>query len=529
MAIPATSSLRAEYPLHARQNFTVADHGQYYLFPSGSNLTIAPDQGVHLFPPDMTNDTVWLLGHPRRPLVALVFFSPTVTPRALVSDFQAALINVSLGITEGRFFPLEWVNGNALFAGYESPNSSFPFFSLWTIHANASPPVEKLFQFSYEAAPHQGPARPVLLPSACILNGNLVVWYPTGTLVYTNGSVSGTVFLADVRLAPMRWYYTPRLHCTQGAYAKVFVEAFDESGVRSVYVSPGKAAPCFADLDCVQFNFSMCDTTTHYCLLPGQSQAPTSTPPSLPSPLGLDLPPVAAPASACAGPPPSPQFFCNSTLGFYVINATLAPNNTVVINGSVTINSPVLIQPGVLLIVSQNFTVGCNASLTIGGALLVNGSAQFCGTLNLANVSSPPVAVGNCVSFDNTVITIDAQTLQARLNQSANFVAVVANFGCRLSETSPAVTVTGQSGCKTITAQPQYNDRSLALLFSAPECSGAPGADVFPVIAVAVGASVAGAVVLTAIILLAIPRTRRCIFPFMARRDGSPEDKEALT
>lgn len=100
----------------------------------------------------------------------------------------------------------------------------------------------------------------------------------------------------------------------------------------------------------------------------------------------------------------------------------------------------------------------------------------------------------------------------------------VAQFDCRTLSDTPTVTIVGQSSkCQNLAASPEFNDKSLGILFSGTGCDSSETGANLNVVALAVGLSVAAAVLIAVALLMIIPKTRNAIFPFLRSRKESPQ------
>jgi hypothetical protein len=98
----------------------------------------------------------------------------------------------------------------------------------------------------------------------------------------------------------------------------------------------------------------------------------------------------------------------------------------------------------------------------------------------------------------------------------------VAEFGCKGLGDTPIVTLVGQSArCNNLAASPELNDKSLGILFTGSGCDSSDNTSTLNVIALAVGLSVAGLVLIVAVVLVIIPKTRHAIFPFTRKHHAA--------
>lgn len=437
---------------------------------------------------------------------------------------------IDVGITDGgvvsptfesketeTIVPLGWAGNIALFAErvFEGQSSNL---SVITINFNASSqfkrvlPWRKVQHWNYHGS--TGNSKPDIL--SCAFSPTLVlILFFDGQVVVTNGTANGTFELIPPSFPPYRWNYSPRMHCTTTGDKRAYFEMRDTQGVNTVWTLP-LSSPCVSDLDCIM----SCNMTIHYCtevIFPPPVFAPSAPTPTQPNS------PV---AFACIAAPPAPQFICDPQSGVYVLNST---SGTVYVNGSLNVTTSVRIEAGATLVVLQNLSLACSANVSIGGSLVVNGSAFFCGNVAVLTLTSPAVTVGQCASFGNTSISVDVSLVDALINTTApSAQATIATFDCR-SGIAPMISLMGTSAkCSSISQSTNYNEKSLSVLFTGQGCDQAgQGSAAFPVIAVAVGVSVAALVILVVVILMAVPKTRHAIFPFSKTRNGEQTEELA--
>jgi hypothetical protein len=513
----------------SRNNSGVANSGSlyFYLDDSANPRYRSASAGGFLPTPAAPSDMID--GHPSLPLFAVVSATGNIYS-IYIANLTQVLTHVELPNT-AIFRPVGWFGSYYILLAEDYSDvvqhvlfsvSTGPPFANQTL---ARRPVD-------EYVLHM--AAPLALPLKflkCEINGLLLIWFIDGQAYLTNGTAEGTVSFMDAWLPPWRWNSDARLTCSNSQHSRAFIELFDANGVNAVFMTETDY-PCIDDTQCTITGLG-CNQTTHFCVFvaapasvgsapsaPVPAASPTMSAPQIAPP----PPPLAPPRPPCPGTSPSPLFFCNPSTGSYELNVT---SGIVNINGSLIVNGSSTISVGanVTLIVSQNFSVGCTSSLSLSGSIIVNGSASLCGSIVLGTIGSTlaPITVSQCLSIGQTSITVDSALVDTLIDQSnGNRVQpTLVSFNCTGATLSPSVLLTGQSAeCRSITASPVIQQTSLSVLFVGNECDLSAGSS-FPVIAVAVGASVAGLVVLVAVILLVIPKTRHAIFPFLKRRKAS--------
>jgi hypothetical protein len=250
--------------------------------------------------------------------------------------------------------------------------------------------------------------------------------------------------------------------------------------------------PCVISGDCG--SASICSST--FCI---------PAPPVVPVPTAAPSSSASAPTTTVSGVPsvqnlgcatsaPSSQFTCVGGVWQSTGNVTVPPSGSLVFNGPTYI--------GGNLIMSPNSTI----NITVGNPLNVSGCVTFDGTLTA--IVPPSLGVSPPQTF--TMINHGGPC-----GQPSTFAAVGSNFQ-------------GQD-CKKATTQPEYNQRSMSVLFSSVDESGcnsnANGASSFPWWAILIVCLVAALLILTIVILIV---KKDKIIPYYKSRSSMLKAKQTI-
>jgi hypothetical protein len=207
---------------------------------------------------------------------------------------------------------------------------------------------------------------------------------------------------------------------------------------------------------------------------------------------GCSVPVCPSVSPSCVGDKPVPTAECKN--GVWVI-----PSSVTITGGQLVIRNPTLIG-GDLVIVSSNSTL----SLSPSGP-------------------KSDVSVAGCVSFNGTLqITLNSSLLAS--NGSTIDLLSYSGFCGGSTTTFSSVDIKIDCG-KIDGAKPEYNSRSLSLVFTSfdpASCNSSTGVVDNPQLAIIIGCSVAGGVLLIVIVVLivafTVPAVGDKLMPWRSRR-----------
>lgn len=280
---------------------------------------------------------------------------------------------------------------------------------------------------------------------------------------------------------------------------------FGVSTVGGLNITVLPQLPCAVADDCAS---NLC-SPSFFCV-----SAPVAAPASQQAPA---LPPASAGAPASGSPSSSTS-----------PSATSGPSSTSSCAGA---------GPSGASCVGGVWQIVGNVTLPPGGALLIGGPTTITGNLVMLPNSTLNVTLGNpltvqgCVTFAGTLVVNVPPGYAVQNNQTE----VLVNHGGSCSGTPSQFATTnsnfqGQEACKTASAEPQYGQRNLGVLFSSVNDSGCSnsttGGSAFPWWAIL--AICGGILLILIIIFIIIAVNRDKIIPYYKSRAAMLKAKQTM-
>lgn len=335
---------------------------------------------------------------------------------------------------------------------------------------------------------------------------------------------------------PAKYDFTTRTSNILAGHANgaTFVSGLSESGDFFAFVSAASNLVSYdsnGQVDAFHYSaaaneYRIASVSNQYCSHLSRSSAP---PPSyLIAHISFPDTSAAAPTT-CPGVRPHPRFICSNST--WILNPFYT-RAVIIIRGDIIISDGSTVVFNGTILANGNIDVGCNSTLIIGGGSVSSSDTiRICGTVIIRPGASGPSLSGSCAVLAGGTIVVDVSGLDPLT--VANLSTPILSTNCPLPGGNVTARVASKhpDPCKDYKANVVSSGSSLSVVISV-EASSAPGCNSSPSAAaigdsnfnlqIALGASLGAIgllVVIAIIVVMAVPKFRERVFPFMKRRD----------